>query len=112
MRSKFIFVLLIAFIPSVCFGANKTTNDVKITIISSDIGQTHILLQTDPRPDISGLGCTNNYWLMLYNNNGDAAFKTILSMLLTAHATGKNVSVVSDDNNGGEFCKLSRLILK
>jgi len=105
-----LFILSILAVNTSLFAATKDTIDVVVTQLSSNFDQTHILVQTTPRPDISGLNCTNNYWLIL--NNSAISSKNMLTLLLTAHATGKKVIVHSSDINNSEFCQLQRITIK
>ena len=88
--------------------AYKDTNSVKVNQISVWTNTGSILVQTTPRPDISGLNCSNDYWLVLDKN--DAGYQAALSMLLSAQATQKSVNVSAEENGGGECCRLRRVV--
>ena len=92
------------------FAEYKDSGDVKVEFISvwSSTGDT--LIQTSPRHDISGLSCTDNYWLVLDKSKG--GFEPALALLMSAQASGARIVVRYDDEGGGKFCRLSRVITK
>ncbi len=90
--------------------AYKDTIGVKVKLISSYVTNNgNVLVQTDPKPDISGLNCTDDYWLVLAK--GDPGFEGALSMLLAAYSTQTNLIVRAEENTGTTFCTLSRVTL-
>lgn len=93
---------------SAAYAASKDTNNVKVKLISVWTSNGNILVQTNPRANILGLTCTNDYWLVLYKN--DLGYQAALSMLLSAQVTQKGVSVSAEDNSGNEFCRLRRVV--
>jgi hypothetical protein len=105
---KTVFTILIAMIS---FGAQATIKDssnVKVQLISAWASSGGILLQTNPQHSIEGLSCTNNYWLELDKNQ--PGYQAILSMLLSAQATQKTITVRAVDDNNSDFCRLERVI--
>jgi len=113
MQLKRVMTLLftpLVFMSTHTVAANwKDTNDVKIKLISVWTANGDVLIQTEPRHNISGLNCTNDYWLTL--NKNEPGFQATLSMLLSAQATQKPV-LVRAQGEGGEFCRLTRVITK
>ncbi|MCB1214370.1 MAG: hypothetical protein KDK66_02720 [Deltaproteobacteria bacterium] len=110
MKNKIILFLLLTFLPSLSFGTGLMTANVKVAILSSTNNQDVMLVQTNPKHSITGLACTSDYWSVLYKNEPN--YETTLAILLSAHATGKNVDITVDDSNGGDFCRLSRVVIK
>jgi hypothetical protein len=90
--------------------AYKDSADVKIEFISAWSSNGQILVQTSPRYDISGLTCTDDYWLVL--NKNEEGYQPALSLLMSAQASGAKVVVRADDSSGEQFCRLSRIITK
>ncbi len=88
--------------------AFKDTNNVKVEMISVMSKSGNISVRTTPRPDLSGLTCTNNNWLVLYKD--DIGYNATLAMLLSAQATQKAIKISAEDDNGNEWCKLRRVI--
>jgi len=88
--------------------ATLGTAGVKVSLISlRDSGE--VLIQTTPKHLVSGLGCSNNFWLVL--DSSLPTFKTTYAMLLLARITKAQVIVVADDKISGAFCHLSRFVL-
>jgi hypothetical protein len=105
---KNVFIILIA---TISFGVQATTKDssnVKVQLISAWASSGGILLQTNPKHSIEGLSCTNDYWLELDKNQ--PGYQAILSMLLSAQATQKTITVRAVDDNSSDFCRLERVI--
>jgi len=100
---------LLFFLPAYAFSAALVTKDIKIDIVSAYSDGGNVLVQTNPRHSIQDLGCESDYWLTL--NPDVPGYQTLLSMLLSAHATQQPVSVVVDDTDSTKFCKLTRLSL-
>ncbi len=88
--------------------AYKDSNNVKIKLISVWSQNGNILVQTSPKPNISDLTCTNDYWVTLDKN--DLGYQATLSLLLSAQVTQRGVTVRVDDSSGSQFCKLTRVI--
>jgi len=110
MRLLKIVVTLICFsLPHVVLADFKDTSNVTVALISVWTNNGDVLVQTNPRPDISGLTCTNDYWLRL--NKSEVGFDATLAMLLSAHAAKHNISVSAQDNDGDDFCRLRRVII-
>lgn len=107
LKFSYIFLLSIA-LP--VLGASKETSNVKVEMLSVWTNSGDILVQTSPKPDISGLTCTNDYWLML--DKVELGHQEVLSMLLSAQISKIKLTVRAEDNNGHEFCRLSRIITK
>ncbi|GAB4193537.1 MAG: hypothetical protein Tsb002_24090 [Wenzhouxiangellaceae bacterium] len=100
-------VVIWAFSPSIVSAAFKDTDNVTVELISVWVASGDILVQTNPKPDITGLGCTNDFWLTL--DKDDLGYEATLSMLLSAQVSRKNIIVRADDTLGGEFCRLTRV---
>jgi len=106
-------VLLIA--ASIVFScsalaANTLTTGVKVTKIDATTYNGDIKVQTAPRPNIAGLACSSDFWLILRADS--ANYKQLLAALLTAKAADFTVSIGADDTNlTGNFCELSRFIV-
>ncbi len=100
---------MIVLFGSVAHAGSVQSNDLQVTIVSAYSDGRSILVQTEPRPDITGLTCNNNFWLVL--EGSELGFDTIVSFILTAHATGKRVQITAEDNGGSDFCKLTRITL-
>ena len=110
MRAIAIFVALIVGFMGSAQAAYKDSSDVKVKLISVWSLSGGVLLQTEPKPDISGLTCSNDYWLVL--STTAAGYQPTIAMLMAAQATGKSITVRAEDNSGNEFCLLSRIISK
>ncbi len=106
--SKIVFLLSMMFLSHAAMAAYKDTSNVTIQLISVWTSSGDILVQTNPKPDITGLTCTNDYWLTL--DKDDLGYQATLSMLLSAQATQRKVNISAQDNNGDQFCKLRRVI--
>lgn len=81
---------------------------VKVDNISVWVSNGDILVKTDPRPDISSLNCTNDYWLVLRKSS--PGYQATLSMLLTAQTNQRTIIVRADDASGDQFCDLARVV--
>ena len=69
----------------------------------------HVLVQMEPRHDIEGLQCTDDYWLVL--NKTDEGYETMLSMLIAAQIADKPILVrAEDDRRDQSYCRLQRII--
>ncbi|NOX75835.1 MAG: hypothetical protein GXP17_04320 [Gammaproteobacteria bacterium] len=102
-------IAIILFVTSAqSMAAYKDSNNVKIKLISVWSQNGNILVQTNPRPDVSDLTCTSDYWITLDKN--DPGYQATLSLLLSAQATQRGVNVRVDDSFGSQFCKLTRVI--
>ncbi len=88
--------------------AYKDTHNVKIKLISIWTKSGGLLVQTEPRPNITGLNCTKDYWLEVAQT--DLGIDATLSILLAAQTTNKLVNISAADDNGGEYCRLRRVI--
>ncbi|WP_218418481.1 hypothetical protein [Alteromonas lipotrueae] len=111
MKKILVQFLTLLFISDCALGASyKDTDNVNIHLISVWTSNGEVLVQTNPKHDVSGLSCTNNFWLVLKKDS--AGYEATLSMLLSAQATRTNVTVRASDDNSNDFCRLSRLVLK
>lgn len=100
-------VAITVFSSSLCSAYIDTVN-VKIKRISAySLNNGNILVQTEPRHNMEGLSCTNDYWLVLAQS--DPGFENTLSMLLTAQTAQIEVIVRAENNGASAFCLLSRL---
>ena len=103
-----IIVALLLIFSAQSMAAFKDYKVVKVRFISVWSASGGILVQINPKPDLSGLTCTNDYWLTLDKNV--SGYEAALSLLLSAQASQRNVTVRADDSSGSEFCKLVRVI--
>ncbi len=101
-------LLAIAILPHAVIAAYKESADLRVVMVSVWSQNGDVLVQTDPRPDISGLTCSSDHWLVL--NQGEPGYQAALSLLLAAQSTRTSVVVRAEDNSGSQFCKLSRVI--
>lgn len=103
-------ILVITFIEG-SYAANTVTNNVTISKIDATKYNGDIRVQTEPRPNISGLACTSNFWLVLKPSN--PSFEEIYAFLLSAKISNLTVTVGADDEIlTGQFCELSRLVVE
>jgi len=105
---KRVFIILMAMIICGTQATTKDSNNVKVQLVSAWASSGGILLQTNPKHSISGLSCTSDYWLELDKNQ--PGYQAILSMLLSAQATQKTITVRAVDDNSSNFCRLERVI--
>lgn len=105
---KSVIITILFAISTQSVAAYKDSNNVKIKLISVWSQNGNILVQTDPKTNISGLSCTNDYWVTLDKN--DLGYQATLSLLLSAQATQRDVIIRADDGFGSEFCKLTRVV--
>ena len=104
--------LLIASLLLIAGSANaawKDSNGLKVNLISVWASNGGVLVQTSPKHSISGLSCTDNYWAELSKNS--EGYEAMLSVLLTAQASNKQVFVRVSDAGSDKFCNLQRVIL-
>ena len=102
------FVIFMFLFTSEAYAAWKDTHNVKIKLISVWAPNGGILIQTEPLPKIEGLSCTSDYWLSLGKDRG--GYDALLSVLLTAQAGGKSVTVRASEGEE-DFCRLERVII-
>jgi hypothetical protein len=88
--------------------ATKDT-EAKVEFLSVWTNSGDLLVQTNPKHDITDLNCTNDYWLVL--DKSELGYEPTLSILLSAQVTQKTVVFRAEDVNG-EFCRLSRVTAK
>ena len=105
---KNLLILLAAIVTASSYADYKDTGNVTINLLSVWADGGDILVQTNPKHDISGLGCGSDYWLKL--NKSNAGYEGTLSMLLSAQATQVKVTVRAHDDQGTDFCRLGRVI--
>lgn len=106
---KNILVFLMAVLSLGVQATTKDSSNLKVQLISAWASSGGILLQTNPKHSVAGLSCTNDYWLEL--NKNQPGYQTILSMLLSAQVTQKNITVRAIDDNNSDFCRLERVII-
>ncbi len=104
---KLIYVLLSTLCFPV-FADYKETSNLQISQISAWGSSGELLIQTNPKHSIEGLGCTSNYWLKLRKT--DDGYQAMLSMLMTAQIAKTSVLVRAIDDVGTDFCRLDRVI--
>ena len=111
IKMKIIMLILVIVLTTTnTFAANTLTPNVKITKIDAVSYNGDIRVQTAPRPNITGLACTSDFWLVI--RAGTASYDVLVSLALAAKFDGTNISVGADDTNlTGGFCELSRLVL-
>ena len=104
-------ILFLLFYFSTSFTSIAATKDTeaKVEFLSVWTSNGELLVQTNPKHDITGLDCTNNYWLTL--KKSEPGYEATLSILLSAQITQNNVVFRAEGGNG-EFCRLTRVILK
>ena len=112
MKAVIAIFVTLSFFSQPLLAATVTTSNVKVVAVSVYTGTGQVLVETDPRPDISGLDCTSDYWLILSDDSNTSGYRATLSVLLTAEATQTNVDVRADNNGGNQFCKLGRVVLR
>ena len=107
---KNILFLITTIIAGYTFADYKDTGNVTIKLVSVWTDSGDILVQTNPRHDISGLNCSSDYWLKL--NKSNPGYEGALSILLSAQATQSKVTVRAYDDQGTDFCRLDRVIIE
>lgn len=110
MFKALILVLICTFLSVFANADYIDTDNVTVELISVWSNDGGLLVQTSPKPNISTLSCTNDYWLVLQKDEG--GYEAILSMLLAAQLAKTKITVRAEDNGGEVFCKLSRVITK
>jgi len=106
IRTILIYLALIT--PSTAFAASTTTDNVAVQLLSVTANNSALLVQTSPRHSLTGLNCTDDYWLVLSHN--EVGFDAMLALLLAAQRSGSTLLVRADDNGGAQFCKLGRVV--
>ncbi len=103
-------LVFISILPSLVFAANRDTANTYVKQISVWGHSGGVLIQMNPRPNIEGLGCTDDYWLRL--NKSDEGYETMLSMLIAAQVTNKPILVRAEDDGDSTqpYCRLQRII--
>lgn len=109
IKTIFLTANLMLFSTLTMAASHKDTSDVNIELVSVWTSDGDVLVQTNPRHDISGLTCTDNYWLVL--DKSAIGYETTLSMLLAAQASSAKVTVRASDDNSHNICRLSRLVI-
>ena len=107
---KKLLFLLATFVVSTTYADYRDTGNVTIKLVSVWTDSGDILVQTNPRHDISGLNCSSDYWLKL--NKSNSGYEGALSILLSAQATQSKVTVRAYDDQGTDFCRLDRVIIE
>lgn len=98
------------FSSSAAFAANTLTSGVKITRIDATAASGNIRVQTEPRPDVSGLGCGTDFWLVLRADSPN--YKQLVAAVLTAKAADFTGTVGADDTTITDgFCEFSRFVI-
>ncbi len=91
--------------------AGVQTKNVEVALLSLSLNSNgNILVQTSPRPNLTGLTCTNSYWLVL--GSDEVGFETSVSMLLSAQATKNPIDITAENNGSSDYCLLRRVITK
>ena len=105
---KLIYIFI--FISASSIANNKDTHNSYVNQISVWGNSGDILIQMEPRPNIEGLSCTDDYWLRLRKN--DEGFESMLSLLIASQMANKAISVRAEDDNAGSqsYCRLQRVI--
>ena len=86
------------------------TNNITIELISVWTTSGDILVQTKPKHNIQGLGCSSDFWLKLNKTAG--GYDGTLSILLSAQATQSKVIIRDYDDQGTDLCRLDRVIIE
>jgi len=113
MKTKiaFLLALTLAFFSANAPAASATTTNVSVELISAIVAKDYVLVQTFPRPNISTVSCTNDYWLVLHSTLDN--YDEIYTQLMMAQANGKKIDVSIDDSNiDPTFCRLTRVTLR
>ena len=87
----------------------KDTHNVEVKLISVWASNGGVLVQTNPKPNIEGLSCSDNYWLSL--GKSSEGYDALLSLLLTAQASKQKITVRANNNGSEPFCRLERVII-
>lgn len=105
-------IISILAITLACFAHAdyKDTSNIKIELVSVWTTSGDILVQTSPKHNIQGLGCSSDYWLKL--SQTAQGYDGTLSMLLSAQSTQAKVTVRAYDDQGTDFCRLDRVIIE
>ena len=98
---KYFVIIIGILISSLASAAYKDTGNVKVQLISAWASEGGILLQTNPQHSIEGLSCESSYWLKL--NVDQPGYSAIVSMLLSAQATQRPITVRAVDDQGTDF---------
>ncbi len=107
--SKAMELLLIGLLLSApVYAAQLDSSNVKVQLISVWASSGDVLLQTNPRHNIAGLACSNDFWLVL--DKDQLGYEGILSLLLSAQAQQSNITVRAVDDIGSNFCRLERVV--
>ncbi|MFT5210359.1 MAG: hypothetical protein ACI9CE_002084 [Flavobacterium sp.] len=102
-------VVAFMLFPVSLFAATTLTSGT-ITKIDATSYSGDIKVQLTPRPNIVGLTCPSDFWLILKSDGPN--YKQMVASLLTARAADFDVQIGADDTNlTGDFCELSRLII-
>ena len=99
---------MVLFFSASANSTYKDTFNVKVDLLSAWSISGAVLVQTDPRPNITGLSCSNDYWLIL--NKVDLGYDAMFSMLLVAQTMQTPIIVRAENNGNNQFCHLSRVI--
>lgn len=103
-------LILLCLISGIIQAAEKSTADVRVSLISAWNDTGEMLIQTSPNHDISGLNCTSNFWMIQYPYQ--AGYDVSYDLLLEAYRSQRLVTVTVNDENSGDFCKLTRVTIK
>lgn len=102
-------VVAFMLFPVSLFAATTLTSGT-ITKIDATSYSGDIKVQLTPRPNIVGLTCPSDFWLILKSDGPN--YKQMVASLLTSKAAGFDVQLGADDTNlTGSFCELSRLVI-
>ncbi len=99
--------LLMFLISLNAYSGTLDTPNVKVKYISAFADYDYIMVHTDPQPNISGLSCSDSFWLLLYDTGGN--FGVASSLLEHAQKSHYKVTVTAEDNGSNQYCKLNRI---
>lgn len=108
MLNRVLVVMMCTCCSVSVYAAELSSNDLHVDIVSIyDHG--HIYVQTSPRHDITGLDCTNDYWMGIATTT--PAYDALLASLLAAQQSSSKVTVTVNDDGTSQFCNLARLTI-
>ena len=106
---QFVALSFLLLVSSASFSAGKNLTNLKVQMLSAHDHVALILVQTNPRPDLSGLSCTSDFWLTLAKNTEN--YEEIYSMLLAASVSQQNLFIGIEDVAGEEACRIRRVAI-
>lgn len=90
--------------------AEVQTQDVAVKYVSVMAVDGQVLVQTLPRHSITGLACTSNFWATL--DKSASGYGELLASMKDALLDTRSIDITVDDDTSGQFCKITRVVLK